>query len=320
MLKRLAQCNWQTPIIPRRWLRGLYRKAFLKAGQSDGSLPFECDFFGLRYAGDACNVIDFHCFFYGAFEKGHLFFWRDVAGSLFAGQGVYLDIGANVGHHALFMTRHCSAVHAFEPYAPVREKIHEKIRLNRLSNLFVHDVGVGDENITLPFHAPAGANLGVGSFVDGQADRAEASQSLQVVKGDDYFTRAIGGHVQMVKIDVEGFEKNALTGFRETFARERPVMVVELTTGLTCSFDSQDEILATLPEDYLLFRFDLLDKRGRKDKAKSRAFRRQGRYRLAPFDFARVGKQADMIAFPRERFEAFRTQDASPQGRGGGTS
>lgn len=301
-MKRLCHLNWQTPVIPPKWLRFLYRKEFLQTVPGNISLPFECDFFGMRYIGDICNVIDFHCYFYGAFEKGHLFFWRDVAQKLYAGRGTYLDIGANVGHHSLFMAPLCSAVHAFEPYEPVREKILEKVERNQLSNLYVHGVGLSDQDQALPFHAPAGTNLGLGSFVDGQVDRNAAAEILQVVKGDAYFDQEIGGEVHMVKLDVEGFEKKALAGFHKTLEKNRPVMVMEITTGLPCSFTSLDDIKATLPANYRLFMFDLMNGQGQKDKQKEDAFRKKGTYHLVPFDFNRVQAQADIIAFPEERF------------------
>ena len=299
-LKNLCQWNWQTPIVPRRWLRWLYRREFIRSRAQGVSLPFECDFFGFRYAGDICNTIDFHCFFYGAFEKGHLFFWRDVAQKHFGGQGVFLDIGANVGQHSLFMARHCATVHAFEPFEPVRRKIIEKVELNDLTNLIVHTVGLGDKEQRLPFHPPSGANLGVGSFVDGQQDRCKATETLQVVNGDEYFSRHIGGEVHMVKMDVEGFEKKAMAGFGNTFAKNRPVIVVEMTKGLEHSFKSGNDVQCAFPAEYDLYVFDLAGQDGRKDKRKDAAFRKKGTYRLAPFEFDKVEEQTDVIGFPRE--------------------
>ena len=40
----------------------------------------------------------------------------------------------------------------------------------------------------------------------------------------------------LLKIDVEGFEKNVLAGLRDTLERSRPVAVVEVTYGNSLSF------------------------------------------------------------------------------------
>lgn len=210
------------------------------------------------------------------------------------------------------MANHCAAVHAFEPYEPVRNIFQAKIDLNQIDHVFIHSVGVGDQNDELPFHAPAGTNLGVGSFVDGQENRQVGSQTLQVVRGDDYFIQQIGDPVHMVNMDVEGFEKKAIAGFSDTFARNRPIMVIELTKGLDCSFSSEEEIAAALPDDYRLFMFDIYNARGKKDKNKDDLFRKQGTYQLIPFDYDQVGDQVDLIAFPREQYDEYQAARTGP--------
>lgn len=312
MLDKLCQKNWRKPLLPRRWLRSLYRREFLHRRREGVTLPFEKDFYDYRYRGDICNIIDFHCFFYGAFEKGHLMFWRDVAAAVCDGHGVYLDIGANVGHHSLFMSRHCVSVHAFEPYPPVREKISDKIELNKLTNITVHEVGLGIENELIPFYPPTSANLGIGSFINTDAGSPIQQAKLQVVRGDDYFPRHLKGKIDMIKIDVEGFEKNVIAGCRETLHRNRPVMVVELSRDLNCSFTSRREFMELLPENCLLFMFDLFDTRGKKDKGKESAFRKKGTYRLIPFDFHLTPNQVDVIVFPIEKYERLQASAKSP--------
>ncbi|ETR74628.1 MAG: Methyltransferase FkbM [Candidatus Magnetoglobus multicellularis str. Araruama] len=250
-LANLLKSNWYKPVIPRKWLRFLYRSEILESN-NDMSLPFEIDFFGMKYSGNINNVIDFHCFFYGAFEKGQLFFWRDIAESLFKNKGTFVDIGANVGQHSIYMSKKASIVHAFEPYEVVCKKITEKIQLNGLTNIVVHNVGIGDKDALMPFHKPTGNNLGVGTFV-GQHDYSETTSDYQlpVVSGDDYFKGIISQEVNMIKIDVEGFEKHVIIGLNKTITEHRPIIVFELGLGLDCSFSSNSELIDSFPSDYL---------------------------------------------------------------------
>ncbi|KPA09030.1 Methyltransferase FkbM domain protein [Candidatus Magnetomorum sp. HK-1] len=304
-IANLLKFNWYMPIIPRKWLRFLYRSEILDSN-NDISLPFERDFFGMRYSGDINNVIDFHCYFYGAFEKGQLFFWSDIAENLFNNNGVYVDIGANVGHHSIFMSKKSSFVHAFEPYEPVRKKIIEKINLNKLTNIIIHDVGIGDKDELLTFYEPTGANLGIGTFVEIENSSAPKKEfQLPVVSGDGYFNSKISNEINMIKIDVEGFEKYVITGLYKIINKYRPVIVFELGLGLDCSFSSNIEINDSFPSNYVFYIFDIWDKFGNKDKRKDGILRKKGIYKLNTFNFDNLKEQADIIAFPREQLEKF---------------
>lgn len=114
------------------------------------SFDFEVDFFGARYNGNLNCFIDWTVYFYGAYEHEILCLFRDIVSA------VFFDVGANIGHHSLFMAKHCAHVHAFEPYAAVAEKLEQKIAKNNISNIVVHQVGLGLKNEKLPYFAPEG--------------------------------------------------------------------------------------------------------------------------------------------------------------------
>ena len=77
---------------------------------------------------------------------------------------VFIDVGANVGQHSLFMAAHGAQVHAFEPFALVRDQLQRQIEENQLDNITLHPLGLGNDNTRLPFYAPTGSNAGIGSF------------------------------------------------------------------------------------------------------------------------------------------------------------
>lgn len=189
--------------------------------------PFAAPFDGGTYHGDLASFIDWTIYFYGAYEGGVLAFLRDCA-ALAGPQAVFLDVGANVGQHSLYMARRCATVHAFEPWAEARARLERNLTANRIANVAVHPFGLGAQTGDAEFFAPASANLGTGSFVPDVNFNA-AQGHLPVVRGDEAVARLGIERIDLIKIDTEGFEVKVLAGLTETLARHRPVVVCELS-------------------------------------------------------------------------------------------
>ena len=282
---------------PRAWLRflrGVGHREWIPAGVRYRVLyrlanpnlmpdqPFEVDFHGFRYSGSLGTYLDWWVYFFGGYEQAQLRLLAELAGDELP---LFVDVGANVGHHSLYMARHSSLIHAFEPYAVVRTSLERKIRENRLENVVVHPVGLGEESAELPFFAPRYPNTGTGSFVVGHAAANNVpSTTLRVVNGDEYFeAHGIRG-VGLMKIDVEGFELHVLRGLSQTLERDRPTIVMELGGGAAA-----EELLAAMPHDYSVLRFHP-----------------EGttRYSLAPF---RWGQSGEVVLLPGERAARIRS-------------
>jgi FkbM family methyltransferase len=127
--------------------------------------------------------------------------------------GVFVDVGANVGTYAMVLARHVGAngkVVAIEPH-PVT---HARLAFNRAASGFTQVVLVaaaaGPTDGELMIETD-GDNLGASHIVSGEgADHAIRVPSLRLerILGD-----AGVGHVDALKIDVEGYEDRVLTGF-----------------------------------------------------------------------------------------------------------
>lgn len=300
----LPLCRW---LWRQHWI-GLARKksvyrALNNAGETPDA-PFETDFFGLRYQGNLSNGIEFALYYYGAFEKPLLFFLRDTFQQLQKSRGAtacFCDIGANIGQHSLFMSQYCGSVHAFEPFDQVRARLAHHIELNQLENIAVHPVGLGQETHHQTFYAPTGSNQGVGSFIeDSQEKGNEAIGELQIFNGDDYFEQQGILQPVLMKIDVEGLEKEVLEGLRKTLGRVRPVIAVEVSYGEARSFTSREELLAILPDDYHIFRFDTRKADGSTARRRGSRAKRSGAYSLIAMDGWHGKDQDDLVLVPAE--------------------
>ena len=159
--------------------------------------------------------------------QGHAsFFERRYAVDLW-NQGVFLDVGANKGLHSLFLSRYVTVIHAFEPYEPVLDKFRRLIETNKITNIVIHPVGLGDKNEMLSFYEPPESNEGTGSFVKEFKIDNKPYESLQIVIGDHRLKQAGVSSVELIKIDVEGYEKSVLRGLTETLAVNRPSLFLK---------------------------------------------------------------------------------------------
>ena len=220
---------------------------------------FTTDLFGMVYEGNTGNTVDAWILNYGSYETQVLYFLRDIMRDTYSNEGVFLDVGANTGQHSMFMSRYAKEVHAFEPYAPVRGRFQRMIAVNRITNVMVYPVGLGSENKKLRFYKPPETNLGTGSFVEGMISGNGDHEELDIVAGDAVLKKANVGSVQLIKMDIEGFERPALKGLAVTLAQSRPIVVFELAIDpkQPILFKSKKDIQGVFPDRYefLVFKF-----------------------------------------------------------------
>jgi FkbM family methyltransferase len=209
---------------------------------------FETDFLGLKYQGNLNTFIDWSVYFYGAYEKGIICLLRDLVNE--KPNAIFIDIGANVGHHSLFMSKICQEVHSFEPYDKVKDIFISKLLYNKCSNITIHNVGIGAKNEFLDFYAPAGRNIGTGSFMAEHArDNNIKLGQLAIVEGDAYISKLNLAKIDLIKIDVEGFEKSVLLGLKDTLEKYRPFVVMEYSR-ITRNDLTISQLREILPDGY----------------------------------------------------------------------
>lgn len=191
-----------------RWLA---RRA--QQHRADG-LP-QLALFGLEHVGRAVTV-------WGRYERDELELLLDAlrAQGLLAADGLCLDIGANIGNHALCFAPHFAQVLAFEP----NPRTFALLQLNATlaPNVRAFNIGLSDAAGTATLSVPAD-NIGMATLQPGAPGAAVACtlQRLDELPGLE------GRRVALLKIDVEGHEAAALRGALETLRRDHPVVVFE---------------------------------------------------------------------------------------------
>lgn len=240
-----------------RWLRGRDRvlRAFSHPDNRT-SFPFVVPFYGQSYSGDLANFIDWNVFYYGAFAPHELELLGTVADALRRmGKPVnFFDVGANIGHHTLFMSGHADHVYSFEPFAVVRDEMARKLKYANAHNVSIFPVGLGDSQGSHVFHAPTGSNQGTGTLGDVLPDNASSDSILvEVARGDEFFRQNYLPPISLLKMDIEGYEVKALAGMRETLWRDRPPILMEIQRDHRSGTEKDKEVLELLYPDHTIF-------------------------------------------------------------------
>ena len=293
---------WKTAGNNQTWRKFLYRQ--LRRNGKTPDYAFSKDFYGLKYKGNLNNNIDANVFFYGAFEKPLLFFLRDTLNALITEtpKTIFMDIGANVGHHSIFLSKFASQVLAFEPYPKVNMQFKQQIAHNNISNIQIFETGLSDRRETLNYYAPTGNNEGIGSFDESSIGKGNTSYGkLELQEGDQVIESDSWKNIKLIKIDVEGFEKKVIKGLTRTIEEERPVIVCEITYGQQLSFVSIEELSSYLPQNYEILTFNTRKLDGSKDKRKGSLAKRSGFYELISLKQWRSSGQDDIVMIPNEK-------------------
>jgi FkbM family methyltransferase len=140
--------------------------------------------------------------------------------------GLFIDVGANLGWHALHAARHDSieTVVAFEPN-PFNAQLLERNRsLNNITNLVIKASAAGAQCGVARLYCYKNSNLGRHSMV---TDYGYESQIVPLVTLDQALVELgfVDRPVTALKIDVEGFEPAVIAGASQTLKRTNAVIL-----------------------------------------------------------------------------------------------
>lgn len=144
--------------------------------------------------------------------------------------GTCLDIGANIGNHALFYSALFKRVIAFEPNPIAYKLLEANVLKNRIANITICTTALGSKKEKKVLSV-CDENLGMSSLVqETKANPPGLNIEIEINVGDDLIKDLVDERsgVSFIKLDVEGFEAEALEGLRQTILKYRPVISIEL--------------------------------------------------------------------------------------------
>lgn len=141
-----------------------------------------------------------------------------------------VDVGANLGLMTLHAARLVGAtgrVVALEPHPAYHARLVAHLELNGCGNVRALRMAAGAARSSAPIYDFPEVNIGRSSLVSPGAG-ATASATVEVDRLDSILADVGIGRVRLLKIDVEGFEAQVLTGAAGVLA-QRPVVCMEVS-------------------------------------------------------------------------------------------
>lgn len=167
----------------------------------------------------AHDLIGVHINAFGVYEGDSLdlvFDFLATRGHAFD-RSLALDIGANIGNHALYFSERFERVVAYEPNPTVRALL--DFNAAQAGNVEVRPFGLGDAMGCFHQQIEIG-NLG-GSRLTEESGKNTIEVNVRRLDEEEL------GRIDLIKIDVEGFESRVLAGALKTLEAQRPVVLFE---------------------------------------------------------------------------------------------
>lgn len=140
-------------------------------------------------------------------------------------EGIYIDIGANIGNHSLFFANHCNSkkVISFEPEEECYNLLKYNIKENSKKEVLIYNLGVWDvEREFFLKKFPNYKNMGLSKIVGNESGD---TYKIQTIKLDEFI--GIVDKIGLIKIDVEGGELKILKGSVEIIKKFHPLIICE---------------------------------------------------------------------------------------------
>jgi FkbM family methyltransferase len=180
-----------------------------------------------------CNLWDEVQF--GFWWAGELYEYKQTRyfKSLLSPGAVVADVGANVGYYSLVaapLVGSAGQVYAFEPMGAQFAQLCANVMRNSLRQVNLVNLALSDEVGEATITLEDENNTGSASLRGGTG--SAGSEKVQVSTLDHYFGSQPLQRLDVVKIDVEGFETAVLRGGEGTIGRFRPVVMIEVVDAI----------------------------------------------------------------------------------------
>ena len=202
---------------------------------------------GVVFVAQPAVPIGWHIAFFGTYEPE----LRNIFRGVLPLGGIAVDVGANVGWHTLLMARlvgDSGRVLAAEANPSVRERLQCNLRLNRFGQVEVVPYAIADAEGMVDFLGPDAKDPGSGDghIVTAEACTGQETFRVESRRLDAILAAARIGRLDLIKIDVEGFEWQVLKGAEWAVTEYRPHIIFEYDA----SYAPRGEGTPALMEDF----------------------------------------------------------------------
>ena len=141
-----------------------------------------------------------------------------------------IDVGANIGLLSLTFASRCpqGIIYSFEPDSETFQKLYQNVNLNSFNNIKLFRQAIGARKTTGKLYKLYASNPGANRILQDKPAVSVPSELVEIDTLDQYDQLGYFSGVDLIKIDVEGFELFVLEGARDLINRWTPILFVEL--------------------------------------------------------------------------------------------
>lgn len=176
---------------------------------------------GINFELQLNQLIDYNLYYNGCFEK----YTSYAIENLVKPGMIVFDLGANIGCHTLPIAKKITPkgkVYAFEPMEWALNKLRRNIALNSFTNIEINDIGLSDisEELDINFRT---------SWTMDSSEVAESNkiQKVRFTTLDEFIANNGISKVDLIKIDVDGYEPKVFAGAINCLAKFKPTLIME---------------------------------------------------------------------------------------------
>jgi FkbM family methyltransferase len=145
-----------------------------------------------------------------------------------------IDIGTNNGwvllNIAKIISKNGGFIYGFEPFPGTYNRCIENIRSSGITNAQVFNKGCGETESSFKMKVVAQTNSGQNRIVDENIEQQANIVEVFVTTLDNQLRKI--EKIDLIKIDVEGFELHVLKGAENLLTKYRPIIFIEINDPL----------------------------------------------------------------------------------------
>ncbi len=133
------------------------------------------------------------------------------------------DVGANVGDYAELARRACpqAKIYSFEPVQSTFEILERNLLERKIENVFAIKKGLFKEDKKITINIYPGHEHASIHDLKGVSYSVVGHDTIEVIKGDTLMEEFQLNSIDLLKLDIEGAEMDALVGFEKSFTENR---------------------------------------------------------------------------------------------------
>ena len=189
---------------------------------------------GLKLKLDLSDLVDWYVYF-GFQDRANDFLFGLVKPNY-----CIFDVGANIGYVSLRCGLLASkgSVTGFEPSSHNFAKCMANLNLNELSNVNVYNLGMGRKEGVMHLGVDDVHNRGMNNIRAVPESVSGEDEKINVSTIDRWIQHHAVAQIDLIKIDVEGFEMEILKGAEHTISQFKPGLFLEVNDRFLKRFGS----------------------------------------------------------------------------------